>query len=114
MNDVLLDTQYPLTRSIPQSPSHDSFSSASRPSKLPSKGGKKRRITSDIIVDELMEVTSSMKEIARAIAATNQRIYTASEITMELKKLGLEKWELMDALDFLKDNEHLVERFFCM
>ena len=73
---------------------------------------KKRRITSDIIVDELMEVTSSMKEIARAIAATNQCIYTASEITMELKKLGLEKWKLMDALDFLKDNEHLVGRFF--
>ena len=39
-------------------------------------------------------------------------IYTTSEIKMELKKLGLEKWELMDTLDFLKDNKHWVERFF--
>ena len=95
MNDVLLDTQDPLTRSIPQSPSHDSFSSASRPSKLPSKGGKKRRITSDIIVDELMEVTSSMKEIAHAITTTNQRIYIAREIIMELRKLGLENTKII-------------------
>ena len=89
MNDVLLDTQDPLTRSIPQSPSHDSFSSASRPSKLPSKGGKKRRITSDIIVDELMEVTSLMNEIVCEIKATNQHIYTTSEITMELKTIRI-------------------------
>ena len=70
--DVLQDTQDLLTQSVPLSPSHDSFSSASRPLKLPSKGGKKRRITSDIIADELMEVTSSMKEIASAISTTNQ------------------------------------------
>ena len=49
-DDVLLDLQNLLTRSVPQSPTHDSFSSASKPSKLPSKGGKKRRITSNIII----------------------------------------------------------------
>ncbi|XP_050230987.1 uncharacterized protein LOC126680005 [Mercurialis annua] len=111
-DDILLIQQDSLNRSVPKSPTRDSNSSANQPSEQPSKGVKQRRIASDIIANELREVASSMKEIARAITITSRRIYTANEITTELKKLRLGKWKVMECLDFLKDNEHLVERFF--
>ena len=53
-----------------------------------------------------------MKEIAKAITNSSKRIYSASEIADELKRLGLDKWKTMDALLFFKDNEDLVEIFF--
>ncbi|EEF45962.1 conserved hypothetical protein [Ricinus communis] len=84
MNDEgLLEQPDPSAQFFLESPTHDSFSSASRQSKLPSKGGgQKRRITFDVIANELMDVTSSMKEIARAIITSSQRIFTVSEITV--------------------------------
>ncbi|CAN0861282.1 Tetratricopeptide repeat protein 4 homolog [Linum grandiflorum] len=81
-----------------------------RPGKVSTKGMKRKRSMSSTIAEEIMQVTSSMKEIAKAIQNSNQRIYGATELSVELKKLGLEKREVMEALDFLKDNEHLVER----
>ncbi|CAL1414006.1 unnamed protein product [Linum trigynum] len=83
-----------------------------RPGKESTRGSKRKRSMSSTIAEEIMQVTSSMKEIASAIKNSNQRIYAATELSAELKKLGLDKWEVMEALDFLKDNEHLVERFF--
>ncbi|CAN0857762.1 hypothetical protein LINGRAHAP2_LOCUS6914 [Linum grandiflorum] len=83
-----------------------------RPGKVSTKGMKRKRSMSSTIAEEIMQVTSSMKEIAKAIQNSNQRIYGATELSAELKKLGLDKWEVMEALDFLKDNKHLVERFF--
>ena len=88
----------------------ENASSASTQRKTSSKGIKRKRY--DLIAQEIMEVTISMKEIAKAITNSSKSIYLASEIADELKMLGLDKWAIMEALVFLKNNEHLVEIFF--
>ncbi|XVE59712.1 hypothetical protein DITRI_Ditri05aG0068200 [Diplodiscus trichospermus] len=78
----------------------DNASSVARQSNASSKGTKRKQ--SDIIANEIKEVTSSMKEMAHAITKNSKRIYMATEITNELKKLGMDTWETMEALDFYK------------
>ena len=57
-------------------------------------------------------MNSSMKEIANAIKLTFVCVYSTSKITTKLMRLGLEKWEVVDAVDFLKNKDHLIDSFF--
>ncbi|KAJ7969313.1 Myb/SANT-like domain-containing protein [Quillaja saponaria] len=112
-NEIHLDNLFEFPDSIPPSPYTQGATSTTQCStKYHSKGTKRKTPMSDAIADEIREVIGAMKNIVDAIASTNRRIRSEEEIVVEVSKLGLEGWQLMEVVDFLLDNDHLVGRFF--
>ncbi|KAJ7970627.1 Myb_DNA-bind_3 domain-containing protein [Quillaja saponaria] len=110
-NEIHLDNLLEFLDSIPPSPyTEEATSTTHCATKYPSKGTKRKTPMSAAIADEIREVTGAMKNIANAIVSTNRRV--RSKEVAEISKLGLEGWQLIEAVYFILDNDHLVGNFF--
>ena len=114
-NEIHLENFNPFgSKIVPSMPTTQGPSSSIQSiSNTSSVKGKKKKtpMTSDYSSD-LKEVSSTMKEIAQAILNTSIQVWELAEIFEAVGKLGLEGFNLFQAIEWLVEHPNLIGVFF--